>query len=134
MVHRDKIQATILAIDGAHEFADLSFEFGRVGKSRGCDLNKNDPTYPLGVIVQQLRKCAQLLYDSLDDVQLVASNDDLFPSVELEEGVQFRLNTRTYAENPSANGRTSLGPETTHRSRETRSASTPTGVCMTAVT
>lgn len=87
MVYRNEIQATILAIDGAHEFADLSFEFGRVGKSRRCNLNKDDPTYPFGVIVQQLRKRTQLLYNPLDDVQLIASNDDLFPSVELEEGV-----------------------------------------------
>jgi hypothetical protein len=87
MVHRDKIQATILAIDGAHEFADLSFEFWRVGKSRGCNLNKDDPTYPLWVIVQQLRERAQLLYDPLDNVQLIAPNDDLLPCVELEEGI-----------------------------------------------
>lgn len=87
VVHRDKIQATILAIDGAHKLADLSFEFWRVGKSRGCNLNKDDPTYPFGVIVQQLRERAQLLHNPLDDVQLIASNDDLFPGVEFEEGV-----------------------------------------------
>jgi hypothetical protein len=87
VVHRDKIQATILAIDAAHELADLSLEFWRVGKSRGCNLNKDDPTYPLGVIVQQLRECAQLLYDSLNDVQLIASDDDLFPGVEPKEGI-----------------------------------------------
>jgi hypothetical protein len=50
-------------------------------------LNKDDPTYPLGVIVQQLRECAQLLYDSLNDIQLIASDDDLFPGVEPEEGI-----------------------------------------------
>ena len=87
VMHRDEVQATILAIDAAHKLADLSFEFWRVGKSRGCDLDKNDPTYPLGVIVQQLRERAQLLYDPLDDVQLIASNDDLFPGVEFEEGL-----------------------------------------------
>lgn len=87
MVHRYKIQATILAIDGAHKLADLSFEFWGVGKSRGGNLNKDDPTYPFGVIVQQLRERAQLLHDPLNDVQLIASNDDLFPGVEFEEGV-----------------------------------------------
>jgi hypothetical protein len=99
MVYRDEIQATILAIDGAHELADLSFEFGRVGKSRGCNLNKDDSTYPLGVVMQQFGECAQFLNDTLDDIQLVAPNDDLFPCVELEEGIQFRLNARTRAEN-----------------------------------
>jgi hypothetical protein len=99
VVHRDEVQATILAIDAAHKLADLSFEFWRVGKSRGCNLYKDDPTYPLGVIVQQLRERAQLLYDPLDNVQLIASNDDLFPGVELEEGLQFRINARTRAEN-----------------------------------
>lgn len=52
VVHRDEVQATILAIDATHKFADLSFEFWRVGKSRRCNLDKDDPTYPLGVIVQ----------------------------------------------------------------------------------
>jgi hypothetical protein len=99
VVHRDKVQATILAIDAAHKLADLSFEFWRVGKSRGSNLDKDDPTYPLGVIVQQLRERAQLLYDPLDNVQLVASNDDLFPGVELEEGLQFRSDARARTEN-----------------------------------
>jgi hypothetical protein len=98
MVHRDEVQATILAIDGAHELADLSFEFGRVGKSRGCNLNKDDSTYPLGVVMQQFGECSQFLNDTLDDVQLVASNDDLFTCVELEEGLQLRLNAGTTAE------------------------------------
>ena len=137
VVHRDEVQATILAIDAVHKFADLSLEFWRVGKSGRCNLYKNDPTYPLGVIVQQLRERAQLLYDPLDNVQLIATNDDLFPGVELEEGLQFRINARTRAENEifskwRRKQRTLY--ETTHRSRETRSASTPTGVCMTAAT
>jgi hypothetical protein len=87
VVNRNKVQATVLAVDAAHELADLSFEFRRVGKSRGSNLNEDDPTYPLGVIVQQLREGAQLLYNPLDDVQLVASDDDLFPSVESKEGI-----------------------------------------------
>src|SRR6267154_432098 len=99
VVHWNEVQATILAIDAAHKLADLSFEFWRVGKGRGCNLDKDDPTYPLGVIVQQLRERAQLLYDPLDNVQLIASNDDLFPGVNLEEGLQFRNNARTRAEN-----------------------------------
>lgn len=99
MVYRDEVQATILAIDAAHKLADLSFEFWRVGKSRGCNLDEDDPTYPLGVVVQQLRERAQLLYDPLDNVQLIASNDDLFSGIELEEGLQFRTNARTRAEN-----------------------------------
>ena len=99
VMYRDKIQVTILAVDAAHKLADLSFEFGRVGKGRRCNLDKDDPTYPLGVIVQQLRERAQLLYDPFSDIQLITSNDDLFPSVEFEEGFQFRLNARTRAEN-----------------------------------
>jgi hypothetical protein len=137
VVHRDEVQATILAIDAAHKLADLSFEFWRVGKSRGCNLNKDDPTYPLRIIVQQLRERAQLLYDPLDNVQLIASNDDLFPGVELEEGLQFRLNAGTRAKNEIVSKRRRMTRtlyETTHRSRKTRSASTPTGVCMTAAT
>jgi hypothetical protein len=122
VMHRDEVQATILAIDTAHKLADLSFEFWRVGKSRGCDLNKDDPTYPLGVIVQQLRERAQLLYDPLDNVQLIASNDDLFPGVELEEGLQLGLNARTRAENEIVSG--SQGPYmrqlTGHARREMR--------------
>lgn len=98
-------------------------------------MNKDDPTYPLRVIVQQLRKRAQLLYDPLDDVQLIASNNDLFPGVKLEEGLQLGLNARTRAEDEIlSKWRRKTLYETTHRSRETRSASTPTGVCMTAVT
>jgi hypothetical protein len=99
VVHRDEVQTTIFAIDAAHKLADLSFEFWRVGKCRGCNLDKDDPTYPLRVIVQQLRERAQLLYDPLDNVQLIASNNDLFPGIELEEGLQFRTNARTRAEN-----------------------------------
>lgn len=137
VVHRDEVQATILAIDSAHKLADLPFEFWRVGKSRGCNLNEDNPTYPLRVIVQQFRERAQLLHDPLDNVQLIASNDDLFPGVELEEGLQLGLNARTRAENKIVSKR-KWKPralhETTHRSRETRSASTPTGVCMTAAT
>jgi hypothetical protein len=137
VVHRDKVQATVFAIDAAHKLADLSFEFWRVGKSRGCNLDKDDPTYPLGVIVQQLRERAQLLYDPLDNVQLVASNNDLFPGVKLEEGFQFRSNARSRAENEILSKwrrKPMTLYKTTHRSRETRSASTPTGVCMTAAT
>ena len=137
MVHRDEIQATILAIDAAHELADLSFEFGRVGKSRRGNLNKDDSTYPLGVVMQQFGECAQFLNDTLDDIQLVASNDDLFTCVELEEGLQLRLNAGTTAEKTNfqlIQKRKPRAQVTTHRSRETRSASTPTGVCITDVT
>jgi hypothetical protein len=80
MVHRNEIQATILAIDAAHELADLSFEFGSVGKCRRSNLNKDDSTYPLGVVVQQFGERAQLLNDTLDDVQFIASDNDLFPA------------------------------------------------------
>lgn len=135
MVHRDEIQATILAIDVAHELADLSFEFGRVGKSRGSNLNEDDSAYPLGVVMQQFGECAQFLDDALDDVQLVASNDDLFPCVELEEGLQLRLNAGPNAgEDELVSLYTKRLGGQTHRSRETRSASTPTGVCITDVT
>jgi hypothetical protein len=98
MVHRNEIQATILAIDVAYELADLSFEFGRVGKRRRSNLNKDDSTYPLGVVVKQFGERAQLLNDTLDDVQFIASDNDLFPSVELEEGLQLWFNTWTSAE------------------------------------
>src|SRR6267142_1488219 len=47
----NEIQATILAIDTAHELANLSFEFERVGKCRRSNLNKDDSTYPLKVVV-----------------------------------------------------------------------------------
>jgi hypothetical protein len=137
VVHRDEVQATILTIDAAHKLADLSFEFWRVGKSRRCNLDKDDPTYPLGVIMQQLGERAQLLYDTLDNIQFIASNDNLLSSVELEEGLQFRLNARTRAENENFSKRRRKARtlnEITYRSHETRSASTPTGVCMTAAT
>ena len=98
MVHGNEIQATILAIDAAHELADLAFEFGRVGKSQGCSLNKDDSTYPLEVVMQQFGECAQFLNNTLDDIQLVMSNDDPFPCVELEGGLQLRLNAWTNAE------------------------------------
>jgi hypothetical protein len=121
VMHRDEVQATILAVDTAHKFADLSFEFWRVGKSRGCNLNKDDPTYPLRVIVQQLRERAQLLYNPLDNVQLIASNDDLFPGVELEEGLQLGLNARTRAKNEIVSKRTRK-PRTLYDSQVTRDA------------
>ena len=99
VVHGYKIQATKFAIDAAHKLADLPFEFGRVGKGRGCDLNEDDPTLPFGVVAQQFGESVQLLHDTLDDVQLIASDNDLFPSIQLEEGLQLWLNVRPRAEN-----------------------------------
>ena len=51
MVNGNKVQTSELAVDTADEFADLTFEFRRVGKSGGCYLNEHNSANPLGVVV-----------------------------------------------------------------------------------
>lgn len=51
VVYGTKVQTPKLAVDAANELADLAFKFRRVGKSGGCNLNKHNSAYPLGVVV-----------------------------------------------------------------------------------
>ena len=67
----NKVQTSELAVDAADELADLTFEFRRVGKSGGCNLNEHNSTNPLGVVVWKLGERAEILYDTLHDVELV---------------------------------------------------------------
>jgi len=57
------------------------------------------PDLAIRVVAQQFGESVQLLHDTLDDVQLIASDNDLFPSIQLEEGLQLWLNVRPRAEN-----------------------------------
>ena len=93
MVNGNKVQTSKLAVDAADELADLAFEFRRVGESGGCNLNEHNSANPLGVVVQEFGKRAELLYDTFHDVELVSSNDDLFTGVQLKQSLQLGLNS-----------------------------------------
>lgn len=93
VMHRDEIQAPVLSIDVRDQLADVTLKLGRVCQRRRCHLNEHDVTAPLRVVGQQLFKRAQLLDDTLDDVELVTANDDLLPFIQREQGVKFRLDT-----------------------------------------
>ena len=71
------------------------------------------------------------LYDAFDNVELVTSNNDFFSFIESEKGIKFRFDTRTKSEQDVNKANCQ---RYTHVSRATRSASTPTGQCITAVT
>ena len=93
MVNGNKVQTSKLAVDAADELADLAFEFRRVGESGGCNLNEHNSANPLGVVVQEFGKRAELLYDTFHDVELVSSDDDLFTGVQLKQSLQLGLNS-----------------------------------------
>lgn len=93
VMHRDEIQAPVLSIDVCDQLADLTLELGRVCQRRRCHLNEHDVTAPLRVVGQQLFKRAQLLDDTLNDIELVTADDDLLSFIQREQGIKFRLDT-----------------------------------------
>ena len=77
MVHRNKVEPAVLAVDLADELGDLTLELRAVGERGRRDLDEHNLADPLGVVVQELLERSQLLHDALHDVQFVAPNDDL---------------------------------------------------------
>lgn len=57
---RNKVEASVFAVDVRNELADLSLEFWGVGQGGRCHLNHDNVAYPLGEILKELLKCAQL--------------------------------------------------------------------------
>ena len=57
-------------------------------------MDENDIADPLGVVLEQLLERAQLLDDTLDNVELVPPNDDLLALVQRTDRFQLRLDAR----------------------------------------
>ena len=97
MMHRNKIQRTILPINMRDQLAYLSLQLGTIAQRRTRHLDQHHPPSPLGILLQQLLKRFQLLHDSLDHIQLVPTHDDLLALVEREETLELRLDARAVA-------------------------------------
>lgn len=70
--------------------------------------------------------------DTLDDIELVTTNDNLLALIKVSESLELGLNARSLT-NPMIRMGGDMGEGRAHMSRETRSASMPTGQCDTAV-
>lgn len=60
MVDGDEVQRTILSVDMSDELGHLMFQFRRICQGGGCDLDENDLSNPLWVVLQQLFESSQL--------------------------------------------------------------------------
>lgn len=111
MVYRDEVKRTVLSVDVRDELRDLALEFGRIRERRRRDLDEHDIPDPLRVILQQLLEGTELdrevvnpipvaqtdaphlLHDTLYDIELIATNDDLLALVQSTEGLKLRLDS-----------------------------------------
>ena len=94
VVNRGKVQGPIRAVDMADQFRTHSLQFGTLTKRGRGDLHQNHLAPPFRVGFQKLFKRLQLVVDAFSNVQLFATDDDLFVMVHLTQGLHFRLNTR----------------------------------------
>ena len=115
MMNGDEIQRAVLSVNVRDELRNLTLQLGRVGKSRGCDLDEDNMADPLGIILQKLlertelaseqlistSECAglkasvYLLHNTLNDVKLVSSDNDLLSGIQSPERLKLGLDTRT---------------------------------------
>ena len=94
MVDGNEVKRAVLSVDVRNELGHLTLKLGRVGQSGRRDLDEDDVADPLRVVLEQLLERAQLLQDALDDVELVAADDDLLALVQRTQGLELRLDTR----------------------------------------
>ena len=61
VVHRNKVQTAVFAINMGNQFADHPLELGRVRQSWAGDLDHDDIPNPFGVILKELLEGAELI-------------------------------------------------------------------------
>ena len=95
MVDGDEVQAPVLAVDVRDELGDLALEARRVGQGGGGDLDEDDLPSPLRIVLEELLKRFELLNNTLDDIELVATDDDLLALIQGSKSFELGLDTRS---------------------------------------
>ena len=57
-------------------------------------MDEDDLVPPLWVVVEELLKGFELLNDTLDNVELIPTDDDLLALIQSTQGLEFGLNAR----------------------------------------
>lgn len=61
MMNRDEVQGSILSVDMSNKLAHHPFELWRVGQGRAGNLDHDDIAHPLGIVLQELLECTELI-------------------------------------------------------------------------
>ena len=93
-MHGNEIEASVLSIDPSDQLTDLSLQLRCVRQAGTRHLDEDDLTPPLWVVMEELLKGLELLDDTLDDVKLIPTDDDLLAFVQRAKGLDFGLDTR----------------------------------------
>jgi hypothetical protein len=92
---RSVIKSTVSTVDVTDQLSDLGLEVRSFRKSWGSNLNKDDLASPFGVNLQELFKRLELVVDSLGNVELLSSDNDLLALVKRTKGIGLGINTRS---------------------------------------
>ena len=114
MVDGNKVQRTILSVDVSNELGNLTLQFWRIRQGGRGNLDENDLSNPLRVVLQQFFEGSQLraegvsksdhkteryrtdlLNDALDNVELVTADDDFLTLIQSMESIEFGLDSGT---------------------------------------
>lgn len=60
VVHGDKVEASVLAVNVGHELTDHALELGRIGERGARHLDHDDVAHPFRVVLQELFERAKL--------------------------------------------------------------------------
>ena len=94
-MYGNEIEASVLSVDPGDQFTDLSFQLRCVRQAGTCHLDEDDLVPPLWIVMEELLKCLELLDDTLDDIELIPTDDDLLAFIQCAKGLQFGLDARS---------------------------------------
>lgn len=92
-----KVERSVGAIDVCDQLCDLGFQLGVLDQGRRCDLDQDDLTLHLRVVVQKLFESLKLLLDTLDQVELVATDNDTLVLVRLADSLHLGQDPGSFA-------------------------------------
>lgn len=80
-MYRDEVEASVLSVDSSDQLTDLSLQLRRIRQAGTCYLNEDDFAPPLWVVVEELLESLELLNNTLNDIEFIPTDDDLFAFV-----------------------------------------------------
>lgn len=77
------------------ELRDLSLQLGCIGKTWAGNLDHDNLSTPLREISKEYFKGLEFLNDPLDNIELVATDNNFFTLIESTECLEFGIDTRS---------------------------------------
>lgn len=97
VVHGSKVERAICTINVGNQLGNLGFQLSVLDQRRRRDLDHDNLSLHLGVVVQELFKRLEFLLNTLGQIELVATDNDALALIGLAYGFHLGENTRSLA-------------------------------------